>query len=388
MKLHLPQDGGVTIIENDFIDLYMPYANGEFVKVYLYILRCAGCGVELSVSSIADVFNHTESDVHRALTYWEKLRLLKLQYDEGGALSDIHLLAARPAADGSGASADGQSAESKAMPGTSAGPALLAAPAAARTTAQPEAPFSEEPQPQEKKPAAPVSSQQRIDLERRRQLMEQEEIRQLMYVADTYYGRPLSPSEQADLLWYYDGLGFSADLIEYLIEYCVSRGHTGHRYMEKVASEWHKSGYKTVTEAKQGSAAYGADYFAVFRALGIRSHVPTPAETEFMDRWLRTYALPLDVIGEACRRTILQIHEPSFEYTDKILRKWHQAGVKTIADIQPLDQAHATRAAGREPVRRSGAGAGRFGNFPQRVYDWGSLEQQLLSEPDPEGKEG
>ena len=101
MKLHLPQDGGVTIIENDFIDLYMPYANGEFVKVYLYILRCEGCGVELSVSSIADVFNHTESDVHRALTYWEKLRLLKLQYDEGGALSDIHLLAARPAADGS-----------------------------------------------------------------------------------------------------------------------------------------------------------------------------------------------------------------------------------------------------------------------------------------------
>ena len=38
MKLHLPQDGGVTIIENDFIDLYMPYANGEFVKVYLYFL--------------------------------------------------------------------------------------------------------------------------------------------------------------------------------------------------------------------------------------------------------------------------------------------------------------------------------------------------------------
>ena len=84
MKLHLPSQSGVTVVENIFIDQYMPKANGEFVKLYLYLLRCAAAGKELSLSSIADVFDHTEGDVKRALAYWEKLHLLKLQYDGGG----------------------------------------------------------------------------------------------------------------------------------------------------------------------------------------------------------------------------------------------------------------------------------------------------------------
>ena len=64
----------------------MPGANGEFVKLYLYLLRCAGTGRELSISSIADFFDHTEKDVRRALSYWEKLKLLKLRYDEDGGI--------------------------------------------------------------------------------------------------------------------------------------------------------------------------------------------------------------------------------------------------------------------------------------------------------------
>ena len=78
MKLHLSSSGGVTLIENIFIDQYMPKANGEFVKLYLYLLRCADTERELTLSSIADVFDHTEKDVKRALAYWEKLKLLKL----------------------------------------------------------------------------------------------------------------------------------------------------------------------------------------------------------------------------------------------------------------------------------------------------------------------
>ena len=38
MKLHLQSDNGVTLIENRFIDQYMPSANGEYVKLYLYLL--------------------------------------------------------------------------------------------------------------------------------------------------------------------------------------------------------------------------------------------------------------------------------------------------------------------------------------------------------------
>ena len=81
------------MVSNHFIDTYMPEANGEFVKVYLYLLRClstsAAKAPEVSISSIADRFNHTEKDVKRALKYWEKLNLLQLEYGEDKSLKSI-----------------------------------------------------------------------------------------------------------------------------------------------------------------------------------------------------------------------------------------------------------------------------------------------------------
>ena len=79
MKIYTDTPEGVTVVKNTFIDQYMPQANGEFVKVYLYLLRCANTGRELSLSSIADVLEHTENDIRRALLYWEKQDLVHLK---------------------------------------------------------------------------------------------------------------------------------------------------------------------------------------------------------------------------------------------------------------------------------------------------------------------
>ena len=50
MKIYTETPGGMTVIQNSFIDQYMPLANGEFVKVYIYLLRCADSGRSLSLS--------------------------------------------------------------------------------------------------------------------------------------------------------------------------------------------------------------------------------------------------------------------------------------------------------------------------------------------------
>ena len=58
---------GTTSISNIFLDEYMPGANGEYVKVYLYLLRSLGDSTrELSVIGLADVLDCTESDILRA----------------------------------------------------------------------------------------------------------------------------------------------------------------------------------------------------------------------------------------------------------------------------------------------------------------------------------
>jgi DnaD/phage-associated family protein len=43
-----------------------------------------------------------------------------------------------------------------------------------------------------------------------------------------------------------DGAAKVDDLIEYLVEYSVSKNKRSLRYMETVALEWHKKGIRTV----------------------------------------------------------------------------------------------------------------------------------------------
>ena len=57
----------------------MPRANGEFVKIYLYLLRSLQSGdTALDLAAVADVFDCTESAVLRTLRYWENQKLVVL----------------------------------------------------------------------------------------------------------------------------------------------------------------------------------------------------------------------------------------------------------------------------------------------------------------------
>lgn len=86
-------DHGHTLVSNLFLDNYMPEANGEYVKIYLYLLRCLKSDTqELSIELIANKFENTESDVRRALKYWERMKLLKLQYDNAENLTGIQIV--------------------------------------------------------------------------------------------------------------------------------------------------------------------------------------------------------------------------------------------------------------------------------------------------------
>ena len=64
-----------VMVAAEFIDRYMAAANGEYVKVYLYLLRHQERDV--TVTEIADALNHTEADVRRALAYWKRQGVLR-----------------------------------------------------------------------------------------------------------------------------------------------------------------------------------------------------------------------------------------------------------------------------------------------------------------------
>ena len=72
LKLTKYVQTNATVLDNEFIDHYMVRANGEYVKVYLLLLRHMNqSSGYLSVSELADLLECTEKDILRALRYWK-----------------------------------------------------------------------------------------------------------------------------------------------------------------------------------------------------------------------------------------------------------------------------------------------------------------------------
>ncbi len=328
----------VTVISNHFLDRFLPCANGDFIKVYLSLLRAAGRQTEIfSLCMIADYLNCTENDVLRAIRYFEKEGALTVMLGEDGEITEIDFPAGSDSAE----------------------PPRAAQPA--------------------------VSKSSEVTGERMKELGEQDDIRELLFIAQQYIGKPLSRSETQKLCFFYDGLRFSPDLIDYLIDYCVSRGHTSFHYIEKVALSWKDQGITTVHEARMAAGSYHREYYDILKALGINNHHPVEAETNIMKKWLEKYGFSMDLITEACTRTILNAAKPTLNYTDGILSKWYAKGVQTIEDVKRLDEEHAGAAsassgpAGKAKRKgQSGSAANSFTDFGQREYDYASLETALL----------
>lgn len=208
------------------------------------------------------------------------------------------------------------------------------------------------------------------------QLENDEEFSQLLYIAQRYLNRIFTPRDVDIFANLYEGLHLSAEMLEYLVEYCVQNGHTSVRYIEAVGMNWHEKGFQTVEEAKAYSTGFTKDSFAVMRAFGLNDRKPGDGEREMIEKWFKIYGFSRELVIEACRRTMEATHKPSFRYADKILSDWREAGVKSMEDVNQIDEKRRTtqstqnRQSPRATVK---APVNRFHNFEQRSTDYDSL---------------
>lgn len=220
-----------TVVSNLFIDEYMKDANDAQIKVYLYLLRRMSAGEPTSIGDIADRFNHTEREVMRSLRYWERRGLLVLQTDNAGNLTGIRLREPRPV---SVSQADHQVIPITPIPAARDDGRLLSA-----SPAQGAAPDSA------------VGDPDRVSAAELAAFQEHDSSRQLLFIVESYIGKPLSVSEMKTVYFISSTLHFSNELIDYLVDYCVSRGKKDFRYIEKVALNWAEEGITTADQARE-----------------------------------------------------------------------------------------------------------------------------------------
>ena len=312
-----------TPVSNIFIEKYLPQARGEFVKIYLLMLKHNTFG-ELGVSSsiLASTLNLLESDIMNALNYWNDQGVIKLtQIDKMGNFNVEFL-------DLSDEDINNQSSQ--------------------------------------------------VDL---LEALNSNNTKDMLRDIETLLARPLSPNEMSIYLNWQKEFGFSSELILILMEYCISKGKSDPRYIEKVALSWHDMKITTVEQA-QNLIKKNEDKWISIRKiltyLGINNMDIMKPQQDLIEKWLFIYKFSVDVILKACDVCFERLNRADFKYIDGILSKWHKNNFKTLEDIAINDNKRSNATKYQKPSYNNNDKSLKFNNFEAREYDYDSLEKKLL----------
>ena len=160
-------------------------------------------------------------------------------------------------------------------------------------------------------------------------------------------GKNLNTEELKILLGFTRYLGLPNEVISMLVCYCKERnrrkGSTRNpslRTIEKEAYAWAEQGIDTLEEAAafiQARNARNTRMEKLKRQLQIYGRNLTAGEERFAESWLEM-GFEEEVIAMAYERTCLNTGGLSWAYMNKILQRWHEAGLHTAEDVKRGDR--------------------------------------------------
>ena len=242
----------ITCVPNAFIDEYLAEASGEYVRVYLYLLR--HLRENLKIHSIANALNLTDYDIKRAIFYWEKRGIFKegtakaveeeIRSEEAARHSEevLHRKQANNFTKLSFFAEKNQKnlsiSEKNSLPTESKLPLIEnTLPLAEKNSSLAEQNMS-------------FTQRNLLQIEEKKQEINEEEFEGILYVAQYLLPGGVSRSHIQKFEYMVEYLGMSSELIEFLLDYCASIDKTSPRYIESVALDWHEKRIQTVKQAK------------------------------------------------------------------------------------------------------------------------------------------
>ncbi len=312
-----------TPVSNVFIEKYMPYARGEFVKVYLLMLKHTISGEPgISGPILASSLNLLESDIMNALNYWSDLGVIKLSSIDSMNNFSVEFLD-----------------------------------------------LNEDNY---------VNNNKDVNL---LDALENKGINDMLKDIEKILGRTLSTKEMEMYLGWQKEFSFPSELILLLVEYCASRGKSDYRYIEKVALTWHDMNIKTMSQA-QNYIKQTEDKWIKIRKilsyLGIKNTDLMKPQEEMLNKWITTYNFDLEMIQKACDICANRLNRADFKYIDGILTNWFNNNIKTLEDVVLKDKQFKGNNNYKKNNYNKNNSSNGFNNFEARSYDYEALERKLL----------
>ncbi|WP_297638520.1 DnaD domain protein [uncultured Clostridium sp.] len=321
-----------TPVSNIFIEQYMPKARGEFVKVFLLLLKQNVNG-EPGISSeiMARMLSLLESDIMNALHYWNEEGVLKLTpIDKFGNYSIDFL---------------------------------------------------------------PLDSDKAIESEEDESILNaltEPDVTSMLKEIEKILSRTINYKEMQICIEWNKNFNFSNELISLLVEYCSAKEKTNFRYMDKVAASWYEKGVKSI-DAAQSLIARDEEKWKkireILKYLGIKNTDIMKPQEDMLEKWLFIFNFKVEIIQKACDRCFQRLNRADFKYIDSILTDWHKNKISTVADIELKDinfkKAHGNKNyANNKNNANNTNNVGKFNQqvtgFREKNYDYDALQRELL----------
>ncbi|MBQ9914143.1 MAG: DnaD domain protein [Clostridia bacterium] len=280
---------GIFPVPNSLVDENIRLASVVQLKVLLYILRHSNDGMA-ETEMIADALSLDSDDVKDAMIFWAERGLLIK---------------------------DGQ------MPAT-----------------------AEKKNDKKEEKSVPVKGEKRVaeisvsrpsyeDVAKR--IKESDEIVVLLQEAQSVLGRTIGFDGQSVIIQMLDSYGLPPEVILMAIEYSLSLKKTGWASIGRVGRRWSEMEIDTLEGAMEYIEEHNIvdETWAKLRELTeITNRNPTEKQRRNMAAWVKEYGYGVDIIYCAYEESIDNIGKMSFPYMDRVIRSWHEKGVKSLTDIQ------------------------------------------------------
>lgn len=308
-----------TPVSNVFIDNFMAKARGEYVKVYLLGLKyCISGEIGASSSLIASALSLLETDVLNAWNYWNDEGVIKLIPIDNIGNFNIEFLD------------------------------LI---------------------------NVPQETNKSVNLLKE---LDNSLVKDMLQDIERLLARPLSPKEMSTYLGWQKDFGFSPEIILLLIEYCVSKGKSDYRYIERIALSWHDSNITDINSAQDYIKKHEDKWINIRKILtylGVKNGDVMKPQEELLEKWLNVYKFPLEIIYKACDVCFERLNRADFKYIDGILNSWFKDNIKSLQDIELKDR---KKIMPKSIINNPTSSKGNFTNYNQRSYDFDALERKLL----------
>ena len=161
-------------------------------------------------------------------------------------------------------------------------------------------------------------------------------------------GKKLTTPETGTLLGLYDYLGLPADVIYLLVCHCAEREARRYgegrrptlRQIEKEGYAWARRGIDNQAAASEYLRKYAERQGMLpqyMRVLGLGDRPPAASEERYLTAW-QEMGFPPEAVALAYDKTVLKCHELKWPYCNGILKRWHEAGLHTLREIEERDR--------------------------------------------------